>query len=898
MPEWLFLPSEAQSDCLLSTVWESIALNQLMIFFPLMLQKPGPRSKTHDHNRYLVKRLQLWKDGKIEELLLEAEEIQRRMLKSKKRKKEGLVRGFTRLMFDGKVRQALKLIDADNEVTGVHEMSNHVLNTLQEKHPEAVEPDASVWMAGDVPQVQNVIFEAIDGEAVQSAARNVHGSGGPTNIDAGLWKHVLCSKRFGRECNDLANEVALATRRLCVEDIPNEAINLLADCRLIPLMKEGNGVRPIGIGECLRRIMGKCVAKVVKNDVQLASGTLQTCTGLEAGIEASIHAMSRIFDDEQTDAVLLVDAENAFNRINRKTALHNTQYLCPPLFRFLNNTYKEPVKLHLGDGSFIMSEEGVTQGDPLAMHMYALSTRKIIDTLDQETENVTQVWFADDSAGGGKLGDVLAWWTILNDVGPKYGYHPKASKTWLVVKNPDMMVRARQLFGDEVKITCEGHRHIGSALGNDDFKKEFVLCKVEKWLVDLHQLVSIAKEEPQVALSAFNTGLSKRWKFIQRVLPDIGHLLQPLEDSIREKLIPALCGRHVSNLERQMLSLPYRLGGLGIENPVASADHEFQASCKITQPLVDLIIQQEKDLTILSSERVAELKKECHEARYRRLREEADAVAEGLDEKSKRLLLCAQEKGASSWLSALPLKCFGYVVNKREFRDAICLRYGWRVSDMPAHCGCGQANSIDHLLVCKKGGYVILRHNALRDTEAKILKEVCNDVQTEPALIPTNADVVEGNTQPNARTDISARGVWTRYEKTFFDVRVCHPTAESHVRKSLATLYAENEREKKREYGDRIRHVERASFTPLVFLTTGGMAPECARFNKRLAELIAMKTGERYSDVIRHIRTRLRFALLKSTVAAIRGFRGPMQFGRDEEDLKDISFNLIPQVVL
>ena len=74
----------------------------------------------------------------------------------------------------------------------------------------------------------------------------------------------------------------------------------------------------------------------------------------------------------------------------------------------------------------------------------------------------------------------------------------KASKTWLVEKSPELVLRARQLFGEEVKITSEGHRHIGSALGSDEFKRDLIRSKVEKWLVDLKQLVDIAKEEPQV----------------------------------------------------------------------------------------------------------------------------------------------------------------------------------------------------------------------------------------------------------------------------------------------------------------------------------------------------------------------------------------------------------------
>ena len=70
--------------------------------------------------------------------------------------------------------------------------------------------------------------------------------------------------------------------------------------------------------------------------------------------------------------------------------------------------------------------------------------------------------------------------------------------------------------------------------------------------------------------------------------------------------------------------------------------------------------------------------------------------------------------------------------------------------------------------------------------------------------------------------------------------------------------------------------IEKSSFNPLVFTTTGGMAPECNRVNKRLAEKIpaAEKHREPYASVITYIRTKLRFALLRSTLAAIRGFRG------------------------
>ena len=88
--------------------------------------------------------------------------------------------------------------------------------------------------------------------------------------------------------------------------------------------------------------------------------------------------------------------------------------------------------------------------------------------------------------------------------------------------------------------------------------------------------------------------------------------------------------------------------------------------------------------------------------------------------------------------------------------------------------------------------------------------------------------------------------------------------------------------------------IEKSSFNPLVFTTTGRMAPECTRVNKKLAEKIAEKRREPYASVITYIRTKLRFALLRSTLAAVRGFRGKRSDGH-LQDLTDIDFSLIPR---
>ena len=104
-------------------------------------------------------------------------------------------------------------------------------------------------------------------------------------------------------------------------------------------------------------------------------------------------------------------------------------------------------------------------------------------------------------------------------------------------------------------------------LGSHEFKEAFVRKKVQKWTSDVHEISAIANKEPNAALSAFNTGLSQRWKFVQRTVPGIAHLFQILEDAIREEFIPALCGRVVFDVERRILAMPYRYRSMGILNP-------------------------------------------------------------------------------------------------------------------------------------------------------------------------------------------------------------------------------------------------------------------------------------------------------------------------------------------
>ena len=94
-------------------------------------------------------------------------------------------------------------------------------------------------------------------------------------------------------------------------------------------MDKKPGVRPIEVGNVLRRIIAKPILYVIGNYIQLSAGALQTFAGHGAGSEAAIHSMRTIFEDNNTHAALLVDATNAFNLVTHHIALHNNSVLYP-----------------------------------------------------------------------------------------------------------------------------------------------------------------------------------------------------------------------------------------------------------------------------------------------------------------------------------------------------------------------------------------------------------------------------------------------------------------------------------------------------------------------------------------------------------------------------------------
>ena len=133
-----------------------------------------------------------------------------------------------------------------------------------------------------------------------------------------------------------------------------------------------------------------------------------------------MHAVRTSFESDDNEGMLLVDASNAFNSLNRQVEYSKT---CPPLVIILINNYRAPTAELFVDGDTLLSQEGTTQGDPLAMPC----------TPYYSSGNYKQIWYADDAAAVGKITELREWWDKLTTAGPGYA--------WLLSKSIEDMVR-------------------------------------------------------------------------------------------------------------------------------------------------------------------------------------------------------------------------------------------------------------------------------------------------------------------------------------------------------------------------------------------------------------------------------------------------------------------------
>ena len=121
--------------------------------------------------------------------------------------------------------------------------------------------------------------------------------------------------------------------------------------------------------------------------------------------------------------------------------------------------------------------------------------------------------------------------------------------------------------------------------------------------------------------------------------------------------------------------MPARLGGMALTNPTSVADVEISAPRKVSNPLKYIILQQSFEYTGEVVYEQVEAKNEVRKMKHEQSTQAADSLKQSLSVSLQRSMDLAQEKGASIWLTSIPIQEFGFALHKHAFLDALALRY-------------------------------------------------------------------------------------------------------------------------------------------------------------------------------------------------------------------------------
>ena len=208
------------------------------------------------------------------------------------------------------------------------------------------------------------------------------------------------------------------------------------------------------------------------------------------------------------------------------------------------------------------------------------------------------------------------------------------------------------IFKDsDIKFTLEGKRHLGAAIGSEEYKNNYMKEKIEEWRKEITELSKIAQSQPQAAFAGFIFGEQHKFTYFLRTLKGMEEHLKPLDEAINNELLPALFGGKISANERKLISLPIKLGGLGISIVSEKAEEYYQNSQKCTKALIEIIKEQGDILPDINQ--VKKAKQEVKIDGEKKLHDGKENILNQIPPECRRTVEEIEKNGTSSWLNVM-----------------------------------------------------------------------------------------------------------------------------------------------------------------------------------------------------------------------------------------------------
>ena len=627
---------------------------------------------------------------------------------------------------------------------GLVKRNEHTEKVMRDKHPLAQNPPCLVDLVAparsQVPDFDRPLIKKM----VKSFARGT--APGPSGLRAQHLKDAIRSTH-GDEATE---QLAAICNLLAKGEAPALLAHHLAGASLMGMEKPGGGIRPIAVGEVLRRLVAKCFCNTFEKEVSSYLWPRQIGVAAPLGAEVGSQTVRQWCERNQATAgkiLFVADFENAFNTIDREQFLRQVRHRLPGLSRWAEWCYGGPSKLFF-DGTVINSEVGVQQGDPLGPLFFSYALQPLLLELGEISGLDISFSFLDDLVLAGTQLAVARGISLLEGSARRLGLKLNMSKCELVSPSPQGLGINWDLFDILIPRNLDGClKLLGTPIGSDEYCQKLTQQRADGVQECLDALGELP--DPQVALALLRSCASfGKMVFAARSTPYDVHQEQLLGfDKAVRRCFEHFTGLHPDDSQWLQASLSTRLGGLGLRSLSRHSPAAYLSSrsscfqfCKELDPqhvweanevssAVSKAVQEVNQLAI-QDDAVPALSLfpvPVSSALQQRtlsglidagtLKQLTDPNLAPLSSRAHMSLFGLE--GAGTWLHTIPSDALGTKVEPSLFIIMLQRRLRMPIFGEPFFCPvCDGVMDVlaDHALTCTCGGDRTRRHNQLRDT--------------------------------------------------------------------------------------------------------------------------------------------------------------------------------------